>query len=305
MLTKVKLVNDGKIILGEDAVFSNLTDLYRGLFRVLELAVYTNEKELLQILEKWAQNGTFMTLQSSNYLVHAGIIKTHQRYVYGITGHREFGDITFVTLFSKPSQNQKIGFANTFQIKVDSTPFEAYRKIFDQANWPQLDFYRVNFLQNLALSYDPLACDFLHYFLIGWQSGCHPIMEIPLSLTWLDDTHGTYWKLLPSLLNDGCIINRFGNTGIDTSMRKLFLTTGINIEFLLPFCLPKLKSTLENILKIGVLGTKGREKPSNEDPPSNEDTDKHDQNLKYPISSSIVIATEVFVGEGEGRFEKG
>ena len=295
-----KLVNDGKSVLGQDSVFWNLYGSYSGFFKILELGNYTQEIDLLQILGKWAQNASFCSINNGNVSVDAAVFRTHQQYVRGLIGHREFGDVTFVTMFSNRPKSQKIGFANTFQIKVEFSAVEAYKKLFTSANLAQLNFYRTNLLEALDPIYDHLICDFLHYFLIEGSNKTHSIMEVPLSLTWLDDSSGAYWGILPALLNDRYISNRLGCTGIDTMIRKLFLTTGININRILPLCMPKLRDTLQRILDSGVRNSKKEEKLPADDNPEGKFKDKASEEFvppEFQISSSVVIATEVsFLG---------
>lgn len=99
-------------------------------------------------MEKWALTSAFRSLQKNNVCINSGVIKTHQRYVHGVIGYREFGDIIYLTIFSRPSV-KKLAFANTFQLKVDRTALNAYRSLFSSTNDPQLDFYRTNLLERL------------------------------------------------------------------------------------------------------------------------------------------------------------
>ena len=290
-----KLVNNGKFTLGEDQVFNGIWLLFDSFFKVVRSANYTTEKQLLPLLEKWANNSPFYTAHAGNAIVRTGAVKTHKLYVHGVTGYREFGDVTYVTVFRKPSQNLRIAFANTFQIKVDSTELDAYKKLFEAMNKPQLEFYRKDFLEELQLTYNPLICDFLHYLLIGGKSNHHTITEIPLSVTWLQDSSGTYWQMLPAIFSDRSISNSNGCTGIDNIITKMFLTTGINVDFLLNYCYPKLKSTLENILSFDVDTAKNKSMNEPNEPKYEDKKPLEDENNR--ISSSIVIATDVLFKE--------
>ena len=296
MITLTKLVNDGKRILGEDPVFWCLNGLYHSFFEILERGDYSKEIELLEILEKWANNGPSCMINRGNVNVCASVFNTHQQYVRGSTKRREFGDVTFATIFSH-HREKKVGFANTFQIKVDFFTINAYRNLFASSNRRQLDFYRTNLIEALDPMYDSLICDFLHYFLIGAASrDRHPIMEVPLSFTWLDDSSGAYWGILPSILDCRYISGRNTPTGLDTRIRKLLLTTGINIDRVLPLCTPKLRGTLEGILRSGVNESKKNAKTTSENDSNNKYPNKGNEEFvppDFPLSSSIVVATEV------------
>jgi hypothetical protein len=296
LTTLAKLVNDGKRILGEDQVFWCLYGLYGGFFRILEQGNYGKEIELLGILEKWARNGTDYLIDRGNITVDASVFNTHQQYIRGGTRRREFGDVTFATIFSHRNQKMRFGFANTFQIKVEFSAIDAYRRLFTSSNQKQLDFYRTSLIEALSPMYDHLICDFLHYFLIGGPNTSHSIMEVPLSFTWLDDSSGAYWGILPSLLASRYITNRYSSAGVDTMIRKLFLTTGININHILPLCTPNLRDTLQRILKSGVRQSKKDGKSPLNDNSNDKYRNKESEEFvppDFPISSSIVVATEV------------
>jgi len=294
--TTAKLVNDGKKVLGQDRVFWNLYGLYDGFFKILEHGNYSREIDLLHILERWAINGSSYSTSWGTSNVSAAVFSTHQQYVRGFSKRREFGDVTFATLFSRPNA-KRIGFVNAFQIKVDFSASNAYCNLFVSPNQKQLDFYRTNFIEALDPIYNDLICDFLHYFLIGGPNANHVIMEIPLSATWLDDSSGAYWGILPALLR-GRYISDGQCAGLDTMIRKVFLTTGINIERILTKCTQNLRDTLQRILDHGVLNSKKEEKPFSKDIPPNIYNEREEfEPPDRPIASSIVIATEVALSE--------
>lgn len=293
MSSVARLVNNGKRIMGEDQVFWGIYGIYNGFFKILEKGNYSREVDLLDYLEKWSINARpHFSVARGNVSVETKVFNTHQRYVQAIT-RREFGDVTFAVLFS--DNNQRVGFMNTFQIKVDSTPLSAYISLFSK-NQGQLDFYKTNLIEALDPIYDKLICDFLHYFLIGGMSTNHSIMEIPLSLTWFDDHSGSYWSILPAILENRFITGINFPTGVDTIIRKQVLTTGININHVLDICTPKLHKTLEDLLHFGVHNLK--EKSANIDEPDSKfPNNKEKKNPEFPLSSAVVIATEVTFAE--------
>ena len=292
MTNLAQLVNSGKNVLGEDQSFTCLSGLYNGFFQILENANYTTEVDLLDAIGKWANTAPICEFNDPGIEVTAKVFRTHQMYVktQGRT-HREFGDVTFVLLFS--DNNRREGFANAFQIKVDQTVEHAYGSLFAGQNFQQLSFYRTNFLERLYQPYNTLICDFLHYFLIG-SSWPHPIAEIPLSYTWLDDRNSGYWTMLRSLLTPRFITGIRSPTGFDTMLRKQFLSTGINIRRILPLCTKSLHDVLKPLVTKGI--RRFDEKRSNQQNSEDFPPEKFGDQFKhpdFPLSSSAVIATEI------------
>ncbi|MEM2100287.1 MAG: hypothetical protein QXP45_02995 [Thermoproteota archaeon] len=290
----------GRESLGRGNIVGDIWSLLGKRFFIDKLAsgIYSREKELLDDLEKWAIdfNRKSRTIYDSGVSVDIGVFSTHQDYVRGFEGRREFGDITFVTIFSSPTS--KVAYANTFQIKVSDFAEKAYRELF-RHHVRQLDFYRRDFVKTLGKP-EPLLCDFLYYWLIGTEIP-HPIKEVPLSLTWLHSDQVFNWP-------------RYYLRPMDTLFRCLFLVTGIDVDFLLKrrLCTPGLEKILR-IIKEGVrkfisnsikrssdiedvrlrtalekLGDSGSLDPYPEKPP-----EEGFERPEFPISSRIVIATEV------------
>jgi hypothetical protein len=295
MANMARLINNGKDILGEDQSFACLSGLYNGFFNILERGNYTTEIDLLDAIDKWSNAQQFCRFNGSRAEVVAKVYRTHQMYVRAQGGnYREFGDVTFVLLFS--DNDRREGFSNTFQIKVDQSIFHAYGSLFSGQNFQQLNFYRTDFLERLRHPYDTLICDFLHYFLIDsrWP---HCIAEIPLSYTWLDDRSSAYWTTLRSLLVPRLITGLNSQSGFDTMLRKQFLSTGINIRRILPLCTKSLHDILEPLVESGV--TEFPEKRFNQ---GNENTPPEKPPFKPPefaLSSSAVVATEIILRNKE------
>ncbi|MEM2613850.1 MAG: hypothetical protein QXO15_06425, partial [Nitrososphaerota archaeon] len=250
-------------------------------------------------LEKWAIdfNKKSRTIYDSGVSVDIGVFSTHQDYVRAFRERREFGDVTFMTVFS--STTGKAAYANTFQIKVSDFAEGAYRELFGH-HFGQLDFYRRGLVKALGKP-EPLLCDFLYYWFIGTEIP-HPIKEVPLSLTWLNSDRAFNWP-------------RYYLRPIDALLRCLFLVTGINVDFLLKqkLCTPELEKIFSQIVEKGVrkslnnsikrfsdimdvrlrtalerLENKGPLDPYPEKPP-----EEGFKRPEFPISSRIVIATEV------------
>lgn len=291
------LTNNGKEILGNDKVIQRLWKIYGQLFYILKQERYDKEILLLPILESWAQQGKRDSVTVGNTTVDVGVFFTHRAYVRGIAGRREFGDVAFITAFSSLSNGKRIAFANAFQIKVGSSSLDAYRGLFRKTHLHQLNFYRRSLIEALSPLYSILICDFLHYWLIGGGGIPHPIMEIPLSFTWLGDSSKKHTRRYRIKFGRQYLPSRTPFSGIDTMLRSLFLTTGINVEHMLSLCTPSLRKILENILQVGVRASlpSKNDDPMNEYP--NETRDEEFRPPKRPISSSIVIATEVVFPE--------
>jgi hypothetical protein len=275
------LITRGKEILGDRNVLQTVWNtIGEPLFiDMLRNGNYRREIDLLNILRNWATGARppFLSVPQRDEVVNARVIFTHQTgRVMGRTG-REFGDITFTTSFYSQQTGERITYANTFQIKVDDTIADAYRELFRGRNLDQLNFYRRNLVLNIGGPY-PEICDFLYYWLIGRQNP-HPLVEVPLSLTWMANASPFRWPRYPL---------RYW----DTMLRCLFLITGINVDSILNFCTPSLQKILEDISKKGVTKTQ-QPKATN---PINDYPEKPPTEFKppeFPISSALVIATEV------------
>jgi len=250
---------------------------------VLRNGNYTKEKELLQILRHWQDS--FRPYQilspSGDVLVDLGAFLTHQAYIRGVKGHREFGDITFATYFSSDNES-RIGYVNAFQIKVSTSAADAYKDLFhSHAN--QLNFYRTSLIEAMGGPH-PEICDFLYYWFIGNQRP-HELKEVPLSFTWVG----------PSLNVES---NRYYMRYTDLMLRCMLLTTGVNVSFVSGFCAPKLRRILNGIAKVGVSKMLEAVK---DDPPDDPPREPPQASVfeypEYPISSSIVIAMEARVKE--------
>jgi hypothetical protein len=123
----------------------------------------------------------------------------------------------------------------------------------------------------------------------------HPIKETPLSLTWLSWNQPFNWP-------------KYNLRPLDTLLRCLFLITGIDVNFLLrqKLCTPSLERILSKIVKEGVRNSIDKnflnlneldnnwalKDPFPEKPPKVEF-----EPPEYPISSEIIIATEVIFKE--------
>jgi len=81
--------------------------------------------------------------------------------------------------------------------------------------------------------------------------------------------------------------------GIDNIILKMFLTTGINVDCILPLRTPKLRRILEDIITYGLAAVKKKVGA----PQNLEKERKGDKELEDWISSSIIIVTEVTFGE--------
>jgi len=262
---------------------------------------YKTENELLENLRRWAIyfNRSFHTIRNAAVSIDIGVFCTHQAYVRGVGERREFGDVTFVTVFS--STTDRTAYANTFQIKVDDFAENAYRGLFSH-HFGQLEFYRRKLIIKLGKP-DSLLCDFLYYWFIGLEMP-HLIKETPLSLTWLPWNKSFNWP-------------KYNLRPLDALLRCLFLITGIDVDFLLrrKLCTPRLEKILLQIVKEGVRksleksflnlnesgydirlrsvlenldGNGPLKDPYREKPP-----EAGFESPEFPISSEIVIATEV------------
>lgn len=210
----------------------------------------------------------------------------------GIKGRREFGDVTMITAFSSNIKNLRVAYANTFQIKVGKSAIDAYRNLFSSTHTNQLHFYKKEFIEALGSPYDAIICDFLYYWLISGSTIPHPIMEVPLSFTWLEDSL-TYSRRYSNRLGRRYLPQNVPYAGMDTMLRCLFLTTGININQVLSLSTPSLRNIFESILRIGVRRSllSGDNNPMNVEPTESD----RDEFIppRYPLSSAIVVATEV------------
>lgn len=288
----IRLTNNGKEILAKDNVIRRQWKIYGELFHILKRKKYVKEKELLPILESWAKKGKHDSLTVGNWRVDIGVFYTHRAYIRGITGRREFGDVTFITAFSSKSDRKRVAYANAFQIKVGNSAIDAYRGLFSSTHLNQLNFYRRKLIEALHPLYNSLICDFLHYWLIGGGKIPHPIMEVPLSFTWLGDSSKVYSRRFLTMFGRRYLPNRTLFTGMDTVLRSLFLITGINVKHMLRLCTPSLRKILEKILSTGIR----KSLLCNDDDPMNEYLKKNREKEfrpEFPIASSLVIATEV------------
>lgn len=288
----IRLTNKGKEVLAQDKVIKRLWKTYGALFAILRQKSYGNEEDLLPLLKSWAKKGKRDSMAIGNVTVDTGVFYTHRAYIRGISGRREFGDVTFVTCFSsKPMQN-RVAYANTFQIKVGDSAIDAYRGLFGSTHRNQLSFYRTKLIEALHPIYIFLICDFLHYWLIGANRVPHPILEIPLSLTWLGNSSKVYSRTFSAKFDRRYLKDATSYAGMDTMLESLLLIAGINVRYMIRLCTPSLRKILESILKMGVhksLASKNND-PTNINP---DQPHEHRPRPEFPIASSIVVATEV------------
>jgi len=248
---------------------------------ILKRGDYSTELELLHILKHWAidRSRSLISVPVAKALVNIRVAFSHQAYIKAMQRRREFGDVTLVTLFS--SGGLRIGYANTFQIKVGSSVDEAHVKLFG-SHLRQLDFYRRNLTTAIGRPY-PHICDFLYYWLVGRRKP-HKIREIPLSLTWLNRTIPSGWPRYPLRYRD-------------TVLRNLLLITGIDVSCLLPHCAPGLGRILEQMLEHGVSGSLETEIGDPFDGYPEKPPEGEFRPPEFPISSEVVVATEAKLRE--------
>lgn len=276
------LILKGRESLGNINVLDNLwINVFKPFFNIIYSEYYRNELELLNLLLKWASSNKLLTFRGKDFIIYSKSFYTHRRYVRVGRSRREFGDVTFLILFS--SHSKRIGYVNTFQLKVGFDLFDLLRKI----DLRQLDFYRSIFTSRI-LSIDDgiLICDFLYYWLIK-KVKPRIIFEVPLSVMWIDNAYrymfsSFYYNKLDLL------------QGLSIMLRSLLLVTGVNVDEILKYATPSLKLLFYQLLKYGVEVTTHHFSQFN-DGEFNRFPNEESFKPEYPINSSIVIATEVFV----------
>ena len=107
----------GRGVLGDLGILNDLwINVYEPFFDIIYFKYYRNELELLNLLLRWASSNGLFTFSMKDFIVYSRVFCTHKRYVRAGRKRREFGDITFLVLFS--CRDKRVGYANTFQLKV-------------------------------------------------------------------------------------------------------------------------------------------------------------------------------------------
>ena len=292
-MSNVELVIRGRKILGKNKeIIDKLWhQVFEKLFNVIYFRFYRNENELLDILCEWADNHKLVRIEKRNVVIFSKAFCTHRKHAGTRRSWREFGDVTFLMLFSQGSQ--RCGYVNTFQLKVGMK----FLSIIKRLDYSQLDFYRRNLVKNVIKPhYELFMCDFLYYWMIEAVKP-RVILEVPLSILWMN-THNMLDKwmfFLPSFSNSIQSIQ-----GINIMLRNLFLTTGVNVNDVLRLAKPSLKKLLEDILNRGVEKV-AKQLLSNGGYPEHcrDEQDEPEENefIGTSLNSSIVIATEIYFKE--------
>lgn len=122
----------------------------------------------------------------------------------------------------------------------------AHKEIFGSNTIGQTNFYRKTLLTQLGSIYQHLICDFLYFWLIGKENNPHPILEMPLSYTWIKipfKYNIAYRRRFEKLY----FKQNSPPAGMSTMLNSLFLISGINIDIVMPLCKPSLKEILKDI----------------------------------------------------------
>jgi hypothetical protein len=276
----IELITRGKEALGQRNTLAWIWRVFGREFFTnrLRKGKYSTEEQLLGLMKSWKVDGKspYFSMASGNPHVNLAMFFTHQAYIGYEKDYKEFGDITFATVFSSRC-GDRIAYVNTFQMKVGNSASEAYKGLFSNSA-RQLNFYRRDLIKDIGGPY-PQICDFLYYWLIGSKIP-HELKEIPLSLMWLDHSLPLRWPRYPLRYRD-------------TMLRSLFLITGLEVNSMLELCKPSLRDILQQISQEGV--NEAFEAHANDTPPKPLEPEEHggSESHKPSISSAMVVATEV------------
>lgn len=279
------LILKGREVLGRLEFLGSIwSNVYEPFFSIIYFDNYRNESMLLNKLLRWASSLKRFSYKTDDVTVFSRVFYTHQHYVRtSKRGRREFGDVSFLTLFSR--SDERIGYVNTFQLKVSSNISSLLKNI----NRSQLDFYRFDFTMRILNNVDKiLICDFLWYWMV-LNVKPRILFEIPLSFMWIKDPYKSI------MLHDFPYSKLSFYQSLSIMLRNLLLVTGISVEEVLSYATPRLRDLLYLLLKFGVkdLPMKLHQFNGGEGFPPNKELPKPE----FPIGSSIVIATEVSIKE--------
>ena len=283
----VELILKGKECLGDNVqLINNLwRRIFKRVFAQMYFYQYTNEKDLLSTLCKWANQHKLFSYQTNRIMVFSKAFCTHQKYVSVSGKRREFGDVTFLTMFSRPGR--RVAYMNTFQLKVSRDFLSLLRNL----DYSQLDFYRRELITKLmGPKYKLFNCDFLYYWMIK-KTMPRIILEVPLSILWMKNSYNLLNKWQYSYPHFVWYI-----FGWNVMLRSLFLTTGVYVKRVLKFATPGFRDLLNRLLKEGVERVASNVYVYNggnfDDGYELPEKPKKPELPEYPLDSSVV-ATEI------------
>ena len=256
-------------------------------FNIIFNGNWRNENQLLRDLCNFANNFGSMSFGYSNTNINLGIYCTHQKYI-GRSSYVEFGDLIFVTLINdKVESTGRFGYVNAYQFKVGPS----YTRIIRRLDANQLGRYLKVLTKEICHSFShpdlSLLGDFMYYWFIMGQKGNRKILEIPLSVLWLERDL-KYFRYY----NDLCYFSKTFTHGWSVFVNNIYLVTGIEVSKLLPFSKPSLEKLLKQLINQGV-------NPGIN--PFYTDGGKFEDDKKYekegPINGKIVIAIEIEIRE--------